>query len=46
MNAETMARFRPEMRKFYFDPDRYGTYLEQLGVAWPVKQLTLPANVK
>ena len=46
MNAETMARFRPEMRKFYYDPDKYGTYLEQLGIAWPVKQLTPPAGTK
>ena len=30
-----MARFRPAMRKFYFDPERYDTYLEQLGVKYP-----------
>ncbi|MFQ5703760.1 MAG: amidohydrolase [Gemmatimonadales bacterium] len=34
-NRETMARFRPKMEKFYFDPSHYGTYLEQLGVTYP-----------
>lgn len=35
INAETMARFRPEMKKYYYDPKKYPTYLEQLGVKWP-----------
>jgi aminobenzoyl-glutamate utilization protein B len=35
INAETMAKYRPEMRKYYYDPKKYGTYLEQLGVKWP-----------
>ncbi len=30
-----MAKFRPELRKFYYDPTRYTSYLEQLGVAYP-----------
>ena len=34
-NRETMERFRPEMRKFYFDATKYDTYLEQLGVEYP-----------
>ncbi len=34
-NAETMATFRPMMRKYYYDPDTYPTYLDQLGVKWP-----------
>jgi aminobenzoyl-glutamate utilization protein B len=37
LNKETMDRFKPELRKFYYDPTRYGTYLEQLGVAYPPK---------
>jgi aminobenzoyl-glutamate utilization protein B len=28
-----MAKFRPEMRKFYYDPTKYKTYLEQLGLS-------------
>jgi len=43
INANIMATYRPEMTKFYFDPDKYGTYLEQLGIAWPVTTLTPPA---
>ena len=30
-----MARFRDEMRKHYYDPGKYRTYLEQLGIAYP-----------
>jgi aminobenzoyl-glutamate utilization protein B len=30
-----MDKFRPEMRKFYYDPSRYKTYLEQLGITYP-----------
>ena len=34
-NRETMARFRPAMRPYYYDATRHGTYLEQLGVRYP-----------
>jgi aminobenzoyl-glutamate utilization protein B len=35
LNTEIMARYRPEMRKFYYDPTKYKTYLEQLGITYP-----------
>lgn len=35
MNEETMGKFREEMRKYYYDPSRYPTYLDQLGVEYP-----------
>ncbi len=35
LNAATMERYRPQMSRFYYDPSRYRTYLEQLGVAYP-----------
>jgi aminobenzoyl-glutamate utilization protein B len=35
LNEEIMARWRPQMREFYYDPDRYSTYLEQLGIQYP-----------
>ncbi|MDQ3516191.1 MAG: amidohydrolase [Gemmatimonadota bacterium] len=35
MNEALMARYRPAMRRFYYDPARYKTYLEQLGVKYP-----------
>ena len=35
LNAEVMKKFNPELRKYYFDPTRYKTYLEQLGISYP-----------
>ena len=35
LNQETMARYRPEMKKLYYDPSKYKTYLEQLGITYP-----------
>jgi aminobenzoyl-glutamate utilization protein B len=35
-NAEIMARFKPELSKFYYDPARYPTYLDQLGIKFPM----------
>ena len=35
VNRETMARYREEMRKYYYDPTKYKTYLDQLGVKYP-----------
>jgi len=35
LNAEIMAKYREKMRPFYFDPTRYKTYLEQLGIEYP-----------
>ena len=35
INREIMAEFRDQMREFYFDPERFDTYLEQLGVEYP-----------
>ena len=30
-----MAKYRPEMKKYYYDPTKYKTYLEQLGIKYP-----------
>jgi aminobenzoyl-glutamate utilization protein B len=35
LNADIMAQFRDRMRPLYYDPRKYGTYLEQLGIKWP-----------
>ncbi len=35
INREKMERFRPQLRKFYYHPRRYKTYLEQLGLRYP-----------
>ena len=38
VNREKMERFRPELEKLRYDPSRYATYLEQLGVPYPPPQ--------
>jgi aminobenzoyl-glutamate utilization protein B len=35
LNTKIMAEYREKMKAFYFDPSRYKTYLEQLGVPYP-----------
>jgi len=35
LNAEIMEKWRPQMREFYYDPDRFDSYLEQLGIEYP-----------
>ena len=35
LNKERMEKYRPEMKKYYYDPSRYKTYLEQLGIKYP-----------
>ncbi len=35
LNREKMEKFAPELRKFYYDPTKYKTYLEQLGIGYP-----------
>ncbi len=35
MNKVMMDKMRPEMRKYYYDPTKYKTYLEQLGIKYP-----------
>jgi len=35
LNRETMERFRPAMRKLYYDAGKHETYLDQLGVKFP-----------
>jgi len=40
MNREKMEKFVPELKKFYYDPTRYKTYLEQLGITYPTVKST------
>ncbi|MDO8409215.1 MAG: amidohydrolase [Phenylobacterium sp.] len=35
LNTNIMAQMRPKMEPFYYDPSKYDTYLEQLGIAYP-----------
>jgi aminobenzoyl-glutamate utilization protein B len=40
LNRRIMDQYRAEMRKLYFDPSRYKTYLEQLGIKYPTVRAT------
>jgi aminobenzoyl-glutamate utilization protein B len=35
LNENIMAKYRPEMKKYYYDPTKFATYLEQLGIKYP-----------
>jgi len=35
LNADILAKYRAAMKPYYYDPTRYKTYLEQLGIEYP-----------
>jgi len=35
LNENILAKYREQMKKFYYDPTKFGTYLEQLGIKYP-----------
>jgi aminobenzoyl-glutamate utilization protein B len=35
LNKKTMDQFKPLLKKYYYDPSKYKTYLEQLGIQYP-----------
>jgi aminobenzoyl-glutamate utilization protein B len=39
INSEIMARFKPELAKYYYDAERYPTYLDQLGIKFPITEM-------
>src|SRR5437667_695547 len=40
LNTEILAQYRSEMKKYYFTPTKYKTYLEQLRIKYPtVKEI-------
>lgn len=44
LNAEVMERMRPKMEKFYYDPKKYKSYLDQLGIKYPGPMPEAPAK--
>ena len=34
-NGDIMAKFKPMLEELYYDPGRYETYLDQLGIDYP-----------
>jgi len=35
LNKEIMDKYREQMKKYYYDPSKYKTYLDQLGITYP-----------
>ena len=35
LNAGILGKYRDQLRPIYYDPTKYGTYLEQLGIKYP-----------
>jgi serine/threonine protein kinase len=35
LNQKTIDGFRPRMKALYYDPPKFGSYLEQLGIRYP-----------
>ena len=35
LNQKIMEQYREQMKKYYYDPSKYDTYLEQLGIKYP-----------
>ena len=42
LNKERMEKYRPLMQKFYYDPKKYATYLDQLGIKYPTVRNIVP----
>lgn len=40
LNEEILAKYRPEMKKYYYDSTKYPTYLDQLGIKYPTVRTT------
>ncbi len=39
INADIMAEYAPKLREYYYDPSRYPTYLDQLGIEFPMLEM-------
>ncbi len=35
LNQKIMEQYRPRMKQLYYDPSKYDTYLQQLGITYP-----------
>ena len=43
LNADIMARYKTQLQKFYYDPTKFKTYLEQLGIEYPTVRAQVAA---
>jgi aminobenzoyl-glutamate utilization protein B len=44
LNDELMGKMRPLMEKFYYNPAKYDTYLDQLGIQYPSGTMETPSQ--
>ena len=35
LNQKTMDEYRPRIKALYYDPSKFGSYLEQIGIKYP-----------
>lgn len=35
INKDIMSKYKPQLQKYYYNPSKYKSYLEQLGIAYP-----------
>ncbi len=40
LNESILGKYREQMKKFYYDPSKYPTYLDQLGIKYPTVRTT------
>jgi aminobenzoyl-glutamate utilization protein B len=40
LNKNTLEKYRDQMRKYYYDPTKFPTYLDQLGIKYPTVRPT------
>ena len=40
LNQEILEKYREKMRPFYYDPTKFPTYLDQLGIKYPTLRTT------
>jgi aminobenzoyl-glutamate utilization protein B len=43
LNTQILEKYREQMKKYYYDPSKYPTYLDQLGIKYPTVRTT-PAS--
>ncbi len=46
LNKKIMAEYREPLRKLYFNPEKFDTYLAQLGITYPTVRAAPPAPPK
>lgn len=46
LNKKIMAEFKPQLQKYYYDPSKYKSYLEQLGIKYPTVRDDQRAAIK